>query len=341
MKRLLTLLLLFSVVMCMCACSLDVETTLESGEQSNISAEASVSDGVSESREDSSDVSADEDGECTPLLYRVSCSKGGTLYLLGSIHIGDERMEKMPAYVMNAYNESSFIAVEADIVAFDKDFAAQIKYTQTLLCDSGKTIEDHLGTELYEKAKGFLQDNGAYMSAYKAYGPAMWFSLVDNVLYDKSGLDSENGADRLFIDMANDDGKQVREAESVGFQYEMLKGFSDDLYKLMIESTIDTADEGVEALKQMYEIWLDGDEAEVAEMLKEDISGLTDEEKVLYDEYMKAMLTDRNVGMANKAEQYLAEGVTSFMVVGTAHVVGDGGLVELLRDRGYNVAVVK
>ena len=42
--------------------------------------------------------------ECTPLLYKVTDGKGATLYLLGSIHVGDKRTQAMPDYVMNAYN---------------------------------------------------------------------------------------------------------------------------------------------------------------------------------------------------------------------------------------------
>jgi len=45
--------------------------------------------------------------------------------------------------------------------------------------------------------------------------------------------------------------------------------------------------------------------------------------------------------MADRAEEYLAEGGTGFYVVGAAHIVGEGALVELLRDRGYTVEKVK
>lgn len=337
MKKLLSFIVLFAVMACMCSCSLKLDLDTESS-----LADASVE--TSESVDSNDDTGTGEDASeesaaCTPLLYRVSGSKGGTVYLLGSIHVGDDRMKQMPEYVMNAYNESDFIAVEADIVAFEKDLAAQLKYTKTLLCDSGKTIEDHLGKELFEKTKGFLEDNNVYMSPYKMYGPAMWQSLVDNVVVDKTGLSSVNGADRMFINMANKEDKPVREVESIGFQYELLKSFSDDIYRLLIESAVDNADEAAEETKEMYEIWLRGDEAEVTEMLAEDLSELTEEEVKLYKQYMKAMLTDRNVGMANKIEQYMAEGGTCFVVVGAAHVVGEGALVQLLRDRGYNVAV--
>ena len=59
--------------------------------------------------------------------------------------------------------------------------------------------------------------------------------------------------------------------------------------------------------------------------------------KALYDEYVKAMSTDRNVKMTETAKNYLSEGKTGFVVVGLAHVIGEGGIAEALRNEGYSV----
>ncbi|MBQ7160413.1 MAG: TraB/GumN family protein, partial [Clostridia bacterium] len=46
---------------------------------------------------------------------------------------------------------------------------------------------------------------------------------------------------------------------------------------------------------------------------------------------------DRNIGMADKAEEYLAAGQKTFFAVGTGHMVGEGGIADLLTQRGYTV----
>lgn len=53
------------------------------------------------------------------------------------------------------------------------------------------------------------------------------------------------------------------------------------------------------------------------------------------------MLIDRNLGMADFVEDALASGDEVFVCVGAAHVVGKDALVELLRERGYTVELVK
>ena len=39
-----------------------------------------------------------EEAECTPLMYKVTDGKGGVLYVLGSIHVADDRAKDMPDY---------------------------------------------------------------------------------------------------------------------------------------------------------------------------------------------------------------------------------------------------
>ena len=41
--------------------------------------------------------------------------------------------------------------------------------------------------------------------------------------------------------------------------------------------------------------------------------------------------------MADAAESYVKRGMNVFLVVGSAHMLGSGGIVELLRARGYEV----
>ena len=284
--------------------------------------------------------SLDKTTECTPLLYKVTDGKGAVLYLLGSIHIGDERTQSMPDYVMEAYDASSYICVEANIVAYEKDVAKQMEDLKDLLCEEGKTIKDYLGEDLYLPARKFLQSRGLYNAVYDMYKPALWSSLLDEAVSSYTDLESEYGVDRFFINKAAAEGKEIREVESVDFQNDMMNGFSDELYRLMISDMVYYPKSNVENLLSMYETWLRGDEAAIEEMLKIDYTGAPEEQVKLFTDYNKTMITDRNVGMANKAEEYMADGGTGFYIVGLAHVAGKGALAELLRGRGYTVEKV-
>jgi len=57
--------------------------------------------------------------------------------------------------------------------------------------------------------------------------------------------------------------------------------------------------------------------------------------------FTRALLDNRNVGMAAKIEPFLkAKGSPLFVAVGSAHMVGDTGLVNLLKKKGFEVEQV-
>ena len=45
--------------------------------------------------------------------------------------------------------------------------------------------------------------------------------------------------------------------------------------------------------------------------------------------------------MLEVAKGYLDSGKTVFFAVGLAHLLGDGGLVQALRDAGYTVTLIQ
>ena len=55
--------------------------------------------------------------------------------------------------------------------------------------------------------------------------------------------------------------------------------------------------------------------------------------------YLKALLFDRNVEMANNMEIHMKNG-SLFSAIGAAHLPGKKGVIEMLRERGYNVKPV-
>jgi uncharacterized protein YbaP (TraB family) len=54
----------------------------------------------------------------------------------------------------------------------------------------------------------------------------------------------------------------------------------------------------------------------------------------------KALLRDRNVLMAQRADQFMRMHGSLFVAVGAAHLTGPNGLIEELRSLGYDVEPV-
>lgn len=277
----------------------------------------------------------------SPMLWKITGEKGNTLYLFGTIHVGDERNDTVLDYLKDELASVDSLAVEFDIDAFAEDVEQQTKMAMLLMYTDGTTAKDHIRADLYEKCVAYLTENDNYMPTYDYLLASYWTTLLEQTAVQKSDFSADNAMDSKLIAYAKQQGKEVLDVESPELQFNMIKSFPDELTELQLESFFEDTDAIQEQLTAMYETWLSGDEASLAameyEVDEDEFKQLTDEEKKLYEDYQNAMLIDRNTGMADKADAYLKSGKSVFFAVGAGHMVSDKGVVQLMKNKGYTV----
>lgn len=357
MKRLSAWLLVFAICLGLTACSKDEtkESTFETENETQTVISSEVTSENAAAVTDNNEEAATDDEETTektdisqsdtvsPLLYRVTDDDGDVIWLFGSIHVGREDYYPLPDYVLDAYENADSLAVEADVVAFEKDVGLQIKALTPLVYRDGTTIEDHIPEELYESAVEILEEYGMYNSALDMYCPFFWSSMIDSLMMEEIGARGDLGIDKYLLDTAYEENKDVIEIESVEIQYKMMADFDEDVQLMILESSVEgyeSFDESAAQLEEMMDIWASGNEKEFAEYLSNEGEEMTDEEKEVYARYEQIMITDRNLAMASFAEDALKNGEEVFICVGSAHVVGEGAMAELLAERGYKVECI-
>ena len=288
--------------------------------------------------------------EAKPVFYKVTGANGETMWLLGTIHVGDERTAHLPQEIYDAFNASDALALEFDMDAYTtalmEDEEAIQAYIQAMIYTDGTTLKDHLTDEtLYEDTIKLLKATGNYnANMAELTKPVFQAQTIENY-YMSNGyrLSSDYGVDMQLQDLAKEQEKEVLSVESGEFQMDMLSGFSDALQELMLKDTLEYGQAYYNySTVEMFEMWCRGDEAELIEYLaeEEDDSELTEEEKALYEEYENAMSSSRNEDMLTIAQEYLNSGKTVFYAVGLAHLLADDGLVNTLRDAGYTVELI-
>ena len=341
MKKLIALLLCMVMVLGLAACGQKNEPATTTA-----ATEPSVPETTVPTTEPATEPAVTEPAESvtTPLLYKVTDNEGNVAWLFGSIHVGEEYFYPLPAYVLNAYASADALAVEFDIVTFEGDINAQIEALQTMVYADGTTIADHISEELYNDAKAALKDLGMYSSALDYYCPAMWSSFIDSAMIEKMGVDTSLGIDPYFLNRAHEEGKTILDVESAAFQYGMMAGYSEELQAMLLESSVasvELMEESKADMMQLVDAWATGNEAEFDALINAAPEFESPEEEVLYNEYQNAMITQRNLSMADFAEDALKSGEEVFIVVGAAHIVGAGAMAELLAQRGYTVEIVR
>lgn len=273
----------------------------------------------------------------TAFMWEVSGKAGdGKLYLLGSIHAGKEDLYPLKPVITDAFEASDVLAVECDVttVLQRKDYADLMK---KVMYTDGTTIKDHISSDLYDKVDVMLKEHGLSISLLAKYKPFMIASTITSYQLIDWGYKPDDGIDISFINLAREQSKEIAEIESVDFQYDLLGGFSDQIQELELRSTVEGIESSKTFMDDMFQYWIEGDVKKFEDLTFQEDPSFSPEEKAIYKEFEKQMFDDRNINMAAKAEEYLKSGKTYFFVVGSGHMVGDAGIVNLLRDKGYTV----
>jgi uncharacterized protein YbaP (TraB family) len=97
----------------------------------------------------------------------------------------------------------------------------------------------------------------------------------------------------------------------------------------MLDQTVDDLKDIKSEMRDVTSAWRHGDAARLAALLSSEYNAFP----TLY----KPLVTDRNRRWLPQVEELLKGNDNSLVVVGALHLVGQGGLLELLRKKGYTI----
>ena len=286
--------------------------------------------------DDSSAPAAPDSGDYSPAMWKVTSPNGNEMYMMGSMHALKEECYPLPEYVQTAYDNADVLAVECDISDTMTSVAVTLKFADRLGYPNGETAADHLPEGTWEDIASYIEAHGDKPDDLASY--QLWYlsQALEMYAINDVGLSAEQGIDMKLLQDAHDKGKEIFEVESAEDQMSLLTGFSDEIYSAMLEGYSAENTEDINAqMEKLYQSWRTGDIDAVADSDSVGEEELTEEEKAVIEDYNKQLLTDRNVGMAEKAEQLLEDGKNVFFLVGAAHYAGDKGIIALLEADGY------
>ncbi|WFU08528.1 TraB/GumN family protein [Rhizobium sp. CB3090] len=261
-------------------------------------------------------------------------------WLLGTMHVSDARVLTMPKGAAEASAAADTIVVESDEILDDKKAAAAlfVNPSLTMLTD-GSTISQHLSPEENAKLEAGLKQRGVPLAAVAHMQP--W--LISSSFEMTSCEVRRKAAGMKFLDqkLASDSAASGRQVKGLETLAEQAKAMSDLPVKLHLKSLIQTLELGDkinDVNETMTDLYLAGNIGAMIPMLKtiEPDETLSDEDTATFEQ---RIILDRNKVMAERAAPILAKG-NAFIAVGALHLVGDQGLVELLRKQGFTVTAL-
>jgi len=265
-----------------------------------------------------------------PLLWKVSGRDGATLYLLGSFHLLHPDDYPVAPEVDAAFARASRVVFELPAEQVQSPALGE-QMLQAATRTDGSTLRDDLSAEQWAALQAYATRQGLPLAALSGYKP--WFVGLTVSLTEMSrqGLDPSLGLDQHFMRAAQAAGKPTSGLETASEQIALLDGMTLQEQQQMLAEALDDARDGNRQSSELHAAWRSGDArrmwSEMALEMRRD-----------YPALYKNINVARNDRWVPKLVQFLQPGQgTTLVVVGTLHLLGEDGVVEKLRAKGYVV----
>jgi len=264
-----------------------------------------------------------------PLLWKVS-DADNSVYLLGSFHL-----LKKDDYPLSKDVDAAFADAEALMFELSPDVANSPALPQQMAQAARRTrpgtLEQDLGSKLWARLQAYAAANQLPLAQMSAFDPWFLGLSVGLIEMGKQGLDPALGLDRHFMEAAARTGKPAKGLEGADEQIAVLAGMSLDEQRQLLAEALEQADEGQDKYRDLHAAWRAGD---AERMWKEMAAEMKRDYPALY----RRINVQRNDAWLPKLEQRLAQkDDDTLVVVGALHLLGEDGVVEKLRAKGYKV----
>ena len=277
-------------------------------------------------------------------FWRIDKDGAPPSYLLGTMHLMDPRLLRLPAPVETAFDASARLVIETT------DVLDRIKLSAAIFADpalttlpDGKTLNDFLDPAEKSVLERILSAKGVPFQAVEKLQP--WFLSTGFMLPDcmaKSAMGNPIVLDISLAERAKAAGKPVDGLETAIEQLKAMAAIPIEEQMDGFVAVLTAEDQLADIFETMLQLYL----GEHVSTIMPAIEAAVPEGSMLvgagsgYGSFEQKVIIERNLRMADRLEPFLKTG-GSFVAVGALHLPGEKGLVALLREHGYAVSRVR
>ena len=249
-----------------------------------------------------------------------------TVYLAGSVHLLKADDSALPAAFDRAYANSKGLVMELDVGKVNPLDAMSWMLEHATL-PPGTTLQSRLGQSRYQRVSSEAGQLGLPAQLMDQFQPWVVGMEMLELQYAKLGFQPDAGVEQQLDQRAQADGKTVIGLETVAEQLGVLGAMSDEDQVHFLDMIVSEMGEVDSDTKEVIVAWRNGDAAHLAALLSEEYKSFP----ALY----RTLVSERNKHWMPQLEKLLQDRQDYFVVVGALHLVGDGGLLDLMRRDGY------
>ncbi len=246
-------------------------------------------------------------------------------YVYGTIHMTCDA--SLSDVVKTALENTSLLVLELDM----DDPNMNTTMMSNMAMKENTNIKDLLTDEEYASLNEFVQAQfGAPLSAFETFKPFFLSAMLYTKFLD-CPIQSFEGE---LVKVAHEQEEEVLGLETVE---EQLKIFDDIPYEDQIKDLLVSISDNLVSDKEKFQTMLELYNNQDLEGIK---NIMDTDETLMMTKHIDLMLVNRNKNWISKIESFSKEQPT-FFGVGAAHLIGENGVVQLLKDQGYTLTPIK
>ncbi len=248
-----------------------------------------------------------------------------TVFVGGSMHLLKESLLPLPQPFLDAFDESDVLAVEVNPTAIDEQAMANLAQRYFVI-DDGQTLADVLPADTWARLESRLVAFGLPLQALERLKPGFLAVELGRMRFQTLGYLPHLGVEQLLLSRIGD--REIHQIETIEAQFDLIGSQPMPVQVAMLDQVVGPLETIEAEVASLVSAWLTGDLDALIDAMADDGDGVEG-----FDEFMEAMLDERNLDMAAAAATYLRGDQTVFVLVGAGHLGGPTGVIEQLRTQ--------
>jgi len=282
---------------------------------------------------ESADAAPAEAAEKGPAMWAVA-DADSTIYLFGTFHILPAGTNWTTPAFEKAMMETPVTLTEVDTASPQSQKTMSALVTELGFNPPGVTLTALLGPVRAVRFSAVAERYGLSMAAFEPMKPWLAMITLSVAIMQKEGFDAKSGAEETVLARAGTQGDRIDHLESAEFQIRALASLNEAEILSDFDSSLPEYEDFDGYAARVLGAWSTGD---VRTLEKETLKDMREKAPDAF----RILIKDRNAAWVKEIETMMAGDEDYFIAVGAGHLIGDGGVVDMLRKDGFKVERVQ
>ena len=251
-----------------------------------------------------------------------------SVYVGGTIHLLPVSEFPLPEAFTDTYAKVDEIVLEAELPD-PTDQSSRMASLTAMRYGEGVAITDFISPELKAELDSYFDSVGVDFDSLTGFKPGFIGTVIFSIEANKAGMAGQ-GVDAYFKQLAEKDDKTIQFLETFESQLEMLAQLGVGDEESALSSQVKGVHDMVPTFQKIIKAWRQGDSDTI-----ETLAVLPLKEQ--YPNTHHVLLPARNHRWVPQIEAMFNDEDKEFVLVGAAHLIGEGSVLELLESKGYEV----